>query len=62
MNEKISILVRDFLGIATLAFTLFAVISLVTYSPADPSLNTSLSGQVEVINSGGKVGAYVPMG
>ncbi len=62
MNEKISILVRDFLGIATLAFTLFAVISLVTYSPVDPSFNTSLSGQVEVTNSGGKVGAYVSDG
>ena len=62
MNEKVSILVRDFLGIATLAFTLFAVISLVTYSPADPSFNTSLSGQAEVINSGGKVGAYVSDG
>ena len=62
MNEKFPILIRDFLGIATLAFSLFAIVSLVTYSPADPSMNTSLSTQAKVNNSGGLVGAYISDG
>jgi len=62
MNEKVPILIRDFLGIATLAFSLFAIVSLVTYSPADPSMNTSFSSQAAVTNSGGLVGAYISDG
>ena len=62
MNEKVSILLRDFLGIAILAFSLFTIVSLATYSPADPSMNTSFSTQTKVINSGGLVGAYISDG
>ena len=43
MSEKSPIFIRDFLGIAVLAFSLFAIVSLITYSPADSSMNTALS-------------------
>ena len=59
MSEKSPIFIRDFLGIAVLAFSLFAIVSLITYSPADSSMNTALSEQAEVTNSGGLVGAYI---
>ena len=62
MNEKTSIFIRDFLGIAVLAFSLFTIVSLATYSPTDPSMNTSLSSQKSVANSGGIVGAYISDG
>ena len=62
MNEKVPIFIRDFLGIAMLAFSLFAIVSLVTYSPADSSMNTSLSLKTQVTNSGGLVGAYISDG
>ena len=62
MNKKTSIFIRDFLGIAVLAFSLFTIVSLVTYSPTDPSMNTSLSSQKLVTNSGGIVGAYISDG
>ena len=55
-------LLRDFLGILALAFTLFAIISLVTYSPQDPSLNKEFSRSVKVENLGGLVGAYISDG
>jgi len=62
MNNKTSIFIRDFLGIAILAFSLFSIVSLATYSPTDPSMNTSLSSQKLVANSGGVVGAYISDG
>jgi DNA segregation ATPase FtsK/SpoIIIE, S-DNA-T family len=62
MNEKTSILIRDFLGIAVLAFSLFSIVSLATYSPSDPSMNTSLSSQELILNSGGLIGAYISDG
>ena len=62
MNEKSPIFIRDFLGIVILAFSLFAIVSLITYSPADSSMNTSLSEQASIINSGGLVGAYISDG
>ena len=62
MNEKISTPIRDFLGIIILAFSLFAIVSLGTYSPADPSMNTSFSAQTSASNSGGLVGAYISDG
>ena len=62
MNEKTPIFIRDFLGIAILAFSLFTIVSLATYSPTDPSTNTSFSGQTTVTNSGGLVGAYISDG
>ncbi len=62
MNEKTSIFIRDFLGIAILAFSLFTIVSLATYSSTDPSMNTSFSSQELVTNSGGLVGAYISDG
>ena len=62
MNKKTSIFIRDFLGIAVLAFSLFTIVSLATYSPTDPSMNTSLSSQKSVANSGGIIGAYISDG
>ena len=62
MNKKNSIFIRDFLGIAVLAFSLFSIVSLATHSPTDPSMNTSLSSQKLVANSGGIVGAYISDG
>ena len=62
MNKKTSIFIRDFLGIAVLAFSLFSIVSLATHSPTDPSMNTSLSSQRLVANSGGIVGAYISDG
>ena len=52
-------LLRDFLGILALAFTLFAVISLVTYSPQDPSLNKEFSRSVKVSVTGKKVTFFI---
>ena len=62
MNEKTSNFIRDFLGIVVLAFSLFTIVSLATYSPTDPSMNTSLSSQELITNSGGLVGAYISDG
>jgi len=62
MNKKNPIFFRDFLGIAALAFSLFSIVSLVTYSPQDPSMNTSISSQELVTNSGGIIGAYISDG
>jgi S-DNA-T family DNA segregation ATPase FtsK/SpoIIIE len=63
MNEKtFSNPVRDFMGILALAFTLFAILALVTYSPGDPSLISYASGEAGVSNAGGKIGAYLSDG
>jgi S-DNA-T family DNA segregation ATPase FtsK/SpoIIIE len=62
MNKKNSIFIRDFLGIAVLAFSLFSIVSLATYFPQDPSMNTSISSQELVTNSGGLIGAYISDG
>ena len=60
MNEKnFSELIRDFFGILFVAFTLFSLLSLVTYSPNDPSLNNAVTGKAKVVNLGGLVGAYI---
>jgi len=60
MNEKnFSELIRDFFGILFVAFTLFSLLSLVTYSPNDPSLNNAVTGKAKVVNMGGLVGAYI---
>jgi len=60
MNEKnFSILVRDFFGILVIAFTLFSLFSMTTYSPSDPSLHNAVSGKSQVVNLGGRVGAYI---
>ncbi len=62
MNKKNSVFIRDFLGIGILAFSLFSIVSLATYSPKDPSMNTSISSQELVTNSGGLIGAYISDG
>ena len=60
MNEKkFSVLIRDFFGILILAFTLFSLFSMTTYSPNDPSLHNAVSGKNKVINLGGMVGAFI---
>jgi DNA segregation ATPase FtsK/SpoIIIE, S-DNA-T family len=60
MNEKnFSELIRDFFGILFVAFTLFSLLSLITYSPNDPSLNNAVTGKAKVVNLGGLVGAYI---
>jgi hypothetical protein len=52
MNEKtFSNPVRDFMGILALAFTLFAILALVTYSPGDPSLISYASGEAGRLHS-----------
>ena len=53
---------RDFLGILALAFTLFALLALVTYAPNDPSFNQTSSAKSSVSNYGGVVGAYLADG
>ncbi|GJL78989.1 MAG: DNA translocase FtsK [Nitrospinaceae bacterium] len=60
MNDKnFSGLLRDFFGILFVALTLFSFLSLITYSPGDPSLNNAVSGKNKVVNLGGLVGAYI---
>lgn len=60
MNEKnFSVLIRDFFGILVLAFTLFSLFSMTTYSPGDPSLNNAVAGKDNVLNLGGTVGAHI---
>jgi len=60
MNEKnFSVLIRDFFGILVIAFTLFSLFSMTTYSPNDPSLHNAVSEKSKVLNLGGMVGAYI---
>ena len=62
-NEKAPIpIVRDFFGVLVIAFTLFALLSLVSYDPNDPSFNRHFSGKSAVHNNGGVVGAYLSDG
>ncbi len=61
MTEKtLSTHLRDLFGIFSLAFTLYAILALVTYSPLDPSFTNYAMGPVH--NAGGKVGAYLSDG
>ncbi len=53
---------RDFFGIAFIALTLYVMISLLTYSPEDPSFNKQFSETVKAQKSGGIVGAYLADG
>ncbi len=50
-------LIRDFFGVVALAFTVFGLMALATFSPDDPSFNKSITG-ANVANSAGMVGAY----
>jgi S-DNA-T family DNA segregation ATPase FtsK/SpoIIIE len=62
-NEKAPIpIVRDFFGVLIIAFTAFALLSLTSYDPNDPSFNRHFSGKSMVRNNGGIVGAYLSDG
>ena len=56
-EKTVHILIRDFFGVVALAFTVFSVMALVTFSADDPSFNKSVTG-ANVVNSAGMVGAY----
>lgn len=60
-EKKIHILIRDFFGVVVLAFTVFGFMALITFSSGDPSFNKSVTG-MNVVNSGGMVGAYLADG
>ena len=63
MSEQEShTLTRDFLGIGTLGFALFALISMISYSPHDPSFNQFSSQGETIQNYGGLVGSYLADG
>ena len=55
-------LTRDFLGIGTAGFALFALISMISYSPLDPSFHQFSSQENEIQNYGGLVGSYLADG
>jgi len=56
-EKTVHILIRDFFGVVALAFTVFGLMALLSFSPADPSFNKSVTG-ANVTNSVGMVGAY----
>ena len=56
-EKTVHILIRDFFGVVALAFTVFSLMALITFSPDDPSFNKSVTG-MDVTNSAGMVGAY----
>ena len=56
-EKTVHILIRDFFGVVALAFTVFGLMALMTFSPDDPSFNKSING-AHVTNSAGMVGAY----
>ena len=56
-EKTVYILIRDFFGVVALAFTVFSLMALITFSPDDPSFNKSVTG-TDVTNSAGMVGAY----
>jgi len=51
---------REIPGIILLAIAIFAVLSLISYHPSDPSLNVAPAGKIkEIHNLGGIVGSYL---
>jgi len=60
-EKKVSTLIRDFFGVVALAFTVFSLMALITYSSDDTSFNKSVTGS-DVENSAGMVGAYFSSG
>jgi len=56
-EKTVHILIRDFFGVVALAFTVFGLMALLSFSPGDPSFNKSVTG-ANVTNSVGMVGAY----
>jgi len=53
---------REIVGVALVAVGLFFLLALVSYSPQDPSLNSTGTGPEQVSNMGGIVGAYLADG
>ncbi len=51
--------VREGFGVGLIAFTLLAVISLVSYSENDPSFSHAMSGSGGIRNAAGVIGAYL---
>ncbi|MCZ6541310.1 MAG: DNA translocase FtsK 4TM domain-containing protein, partial [Nitrospinae bacterium] len=60
-NEPHS-LTRDFLGVGTAGFAIFALISMISYSPNDPSFHQFSSQGGDIQNYGGLVGSYLADG
>ena len=60
-EKTVHVLIRDFFGVVALAFTVFGFMALMSFSSTDPSFNKSVSG-MNVVNSGGLVGAYLADG
>ena len=60
-EKTVHILIRDFFGVVAFAFTVFGFMALITFSSGDPSFNKSVTG-MNVVNSGGMVGAYLADG
>ena len=56
-EKTVNTLIRDFFGVVALAFTVFSVMALITFSPDDTSFNKSVTGS-NVENSVGMIGAY----
>ena len=56
-EKTVNTLIRDFFGVVALAFTVFSVMALITFSPDDTSFNKSVTGN-NVENSVGMIGAY----
>ncbi len=52
-------LVQEFIGLFFLLLGALILLSLVSYSPADPTFNKSISQNVAIINKAGLVGAYL---
>ncbi len=51
--------IRELIGFIVFSLSVFFLISLISYSPSDPSFNTKVMGvSVEIQNLGGKIGAY----
>ncbi len=55
-------LTRDFLGIGISGFAVLALISMISYSPHDPSFHQFSSQENEIQNYGGLVGSYLADG
>lgn len=55
-------LTRDFLGVGTAGFAIFALISMISYSPHDPSFHQFSSQGGDIQNYGGLVGSYLADG
>ena len=58
-NNKSVSLLKDFLGILALGLSVFVLISLISWSPQDSSVDQSGSPIMEAHNRGGVIGAYI---